>query len=93
MTTRYIPSRASGVSTGTRTSAPAAPVKPPPRTIRIVYFWILVAVIVALIIAFAITFFYLQAYRKAQFDTTLCPNYLPPTTCPNGCTGTPIPPT
>lgn|SRR5574338_1086700 len=96
MTTRYVPTRAQTGYPGrtlTTQTTPVTPAKPPPRTIRVVYFWILVAVIVLLVIALAVTFFYLQTYRKAQFDTTLCPNYLPPTTCPDGCTGTPTPPT
>lgn len=73
----------------TVTTTQTTPATKEPRRVKLIYFWIVVAIAVILGIIVGILWYYLQAYRKAQFDATLCPTYITPTTCPPGCTGTP----
>ena len=85
----FAPRRTATVTATRTVTTQTTPGVKEPRRVKLVYFWIVVAIAVILGIIVGILWYYLQAYRKAQFDSTLCPTYIPPTTCPAGCTGTP----
>jgi len=85
-TTSYQPRR---IPTTNNVQQVVKPAAPPVKGVKLVYFWIVVVIAVILGILVGVLYFLWQNVRKTQFDATLCPTYIPPTTCPSGCTGTP----